>query len=153
MNKTERRKMQTRWYGMIDRCTNPKSISYRRYGGRGIAVCERWLSSFDAYLEDVGFPPSPELSIDRIDNDGNYEPSNVRWATRSQQAQNSNCGRPMKYGNEYCARMTFSIPSDLRDRLVRASKQTGLSVSAIVVAGLRAILSQTPDRLREQIGG
>lgn len=76
------------WEGMIQRCTNTKNPMYRRYGGRGIAVCASWLESFANFLSDVGMRPSPELSIDRIDNDGNYEPGNCRWATRSQQQSN-----------------------------------------------------------------
>lgn len=71
---------------MLQRCTNQKHPSFPRYGGRGITVCDRWRS-FNTFLADMGDPP-PERSLDRIDNDRGYEPSNCRWATRSEQARN-----------------------------------------------------------------
>lgn len=76
------------------RCYDPKNSRYYRYGARGIRVCDRWLNGenektgFQCFLEDMGERPSSEHSIDRIDNDGNYEPPNCRWATRSQQMKN-----------------------------------------------------------------
>ncbi len=76
------------WQNMRQRCVNPKHPAYSHYGERGVTVCERWSNSFKAFLEDMGEKPSPELSIDRIDNDGNYEPGNCRWATKSQQMLN-----------------------------------------------------------------
>lgn len=76
------------WHAMIQRCTNPKTIRWARYGGRGIKVCQRWLNSFENFLADMGLKPEPKhrYSIDRYpNNDGNYEPGNCRWATWSQQ--------------------------------------------------------------------
>lgn len=79
------------WSEMKRRCFNENDISYHNYGGRGITVCERWANSFEAFYEDVSKLPhfrEKGYSLDRIDNNGNYEPNNVRWATAKQQANN-----------------------------------------------------------------
>ncbi len=76
------------WWDMQQRCNNPRHDRYASYGGRGIKVCEAWRE-FENFIRDMGTRPSSDHSIDRTDNDGNYEPGNCRWATRSEQQRNT----------------------------------------------------------------
>jgi hypothetical protein len=76
------------WSGMKKRCEDKNCKAYPNYGGRGISVCNEWKNDYAQFISDVGLRPSPELTLDRINNDGNYEPNNVRWATRKVQANN-----------------------------------------------------------------
>lgn len=76
------------WRAMINRCHNPKNRGFYLYGGRGVAVCQRWRESLIAFIEDMGLPPTDKHTLDRIDNDGDYEPGNCRWATMATQNRN-----------------------------------------------------------------
>jgi len=83
------------WFNAKQRCIREDHPSYKRYGGRGITMCDRWLNSFENFLEDMGRRPSSLHSIDRKDNDGHYEPSNCRWATKKEQIINSTISVPV----------------------------------------------------------
>lgn len=85
------------YYGMKTRCYNPNEPSYHRYGGRGISICDEWLNSFETFQKwALSHGYRNDLSIDRINNDGNYEPSNCRWATAKEQANNRSTNKRNK---------------------------------------------------------
>jgi len=106
------------WTAIKYRCNNPRFHAYSRYGGRGIRVCKRWMESFENFLSDMGPRPYSMRSIDRIDNDGNYEPSNCRWATNEQQQNNrSDC--------------TIIEHDGIKQSATQWSRQLGISIDAI----------------------
>lgn len=88
-----------RWQHMIIRCTKTSSNRWMNYGGRGIKVCDRWMK-FENFYKDMGEPPFPGASIDRIDNSGNYEPTNCKWSTRVEQGSNKRNNRMITFQGE-----------------------------------------------------
>lgn len=93
------------WRQMRSRCYDSNMNGYENYGGRGISVCDRWIDSFENFLADMGRKPSPKHSLDRINNDGNYEPSNCRWASKLEQDNNRRTNRFLELNGK---RMTLA---------------------------------------------
>jgi hypothetical protein len=116
-------KIYNTWNRMINRCYNPKSHKYYRYGKRGISVCKDWLNNYDNfYIWCINNGYKEGLSLDRINNDGNYEPSNCRWTTRKQQQRNMCRNRIITYKNqthclaEWCERLNLKYET-IKSRL------------------------------------
>jgi len=112
------------WVSMLQRCTNPRSPSFHHYGGRGLTVCERWLK-FENFLADIGPRPSPEFSIQRINNDLGYFAANCKWATRKEQA--SNMRNPWITSPEAMRAGVIKTQKILKDRRMAGSIQSQTS--------------------------
>lgn len=89
------------WKGMKQRCYNTKGKKYHIYGGKGIRVCDRWLNSFSNFIQDMGKRPTNDYSLDRINPEGNYEPSNCRWITKSENSSRGTVNRNLIHGNPF----------------------------------------------------
>lgn len=120
------------WGTMIARCTNPKNYKYPMYGGRGITVCESWLESFANFSVDMGDKPAGK-TLDRIDVNGNYEPSNCRWASPKEQANNTRRNRVLTLNGESLTLTQWSerlgvSPSTLHQRIAERGEEVALSM-------------------------
>lgn len=115
------------WTGMLTRCRNPKADSYPHYGGRGIAVCERWLK-FENFLSDMGRRPSKHHSIERLRSDGNYESVNCIWATLDQQSRNKRNNRILTLDGVSKTITDWAKGLDLTHQSIRYRLKSGLSL-------------------------
>ncbi len=112
------------WDAMIQRCTNPSNKTFPRYGGRGVAVCQRWLTDSAHFLADMGRCPEGH-QIERIDNDGNYEPSNCRWATRLEQARNKSANVRLTHNGETLCLQEWANRVGIRRETIRHRLKKG----------------------------
>lgn len=157
----KRTRLYAIWSHMIGRCENPKNPAFDRYGGRGIGICAEWRKSFQAFRDWAranGY--ADMLTIDRINNDGNYEPSNCRWATYTQQSRNRRCMKPITYQGETLLIPELAercgLPADvLKNRIRRYGWPIELAVSLPVGrrgVRLRAHKANVDDVLKEMAG-
>jgi hypothetical protein len=141
----EKHPLRSTYFNMIDRCYNPKNIGYAKYGGRGIRVCDRWrgLYGFDHFIEDMGEKPTNDHTIDRIDPNGNYEPSNCRWATVHEQqltkrTSSKNVGVSKTAHNTWNARLTvgkitYRKKFKSKDEAIRYRKELELKHLGVIL--------------------
>lgn len=120
------------WKHIRQRCTNENDKSFDRYGGRGIRMCQRWMESFEAFLEDMGERPSPYHSIERKDNDGNYEPLNCIWATKSVQSMNTRRTMRVEYRGETHKLLELCVSRGISNAVVRWRLKRGWTVEQAI---------------------
>lgn len=130
------------WRSMKARCA---SKHYKYYGGRGIKVCDRWKNSYKAFLEDMGRRPSKDHSLDRIDNDGDYEPGNCRWSTSEEQLANRRVRLRSPGSEQITVRLKPYILKQLREVTDRQRNWRAPTISAIVHRGLEIALKELRD--------
>lgn len=112
------------WAGMRKRCLNPQCLSYKLYGGRGIKICQRW-NSFDLFYKDMYIGYSDNLSLDRIDPNGDYEPNNCRWATTKEQNNNRRNNRVIEYNGEVKTLSQWSELSGVKQNTISNRIKSG----------------------------
>lgn len=123
------------WAMMLVRCRNKNNHAYPRYGGRGIKVCKRW-ESFENFYADVGAKPSPKHSLDRIDNNGNYEPSNCRWATMLEQGRNKRNNAMLTLNGVTKCISEWADITGIKRRTIHARISYGWPVEKVLTASL-----------------
>ena len=126
------KKLYNTWYLMGERCNNMNNKSYKNYGGRGIKVCKRW-EKFENFYEDMGDRPEA-LTLDRIDNDGNYEPENCRWATRKTQMNNKRNNLRLNYNGMVKNLSQWAESTGIKRETIKARLSTGLSIKKSLTA-------------------
>lgn len=133
----------TTWKGIKRRCYNKNEKNYENYGGRGIVMCDRWKNSPELFYKDMGDKPSKEYSIDRIENNGNYEPGNCRWATATQQVNNQRpkkkdvTGHRYTYKNETHNLTNWARINGIKAATLRRRIRKGMTIKQAIETPLR----------------
>jgi len=125
------------WATMIQRCYNRNNPAWSRYGGRGISVCDQWKDSFPSFIRDMGDRPGPGYSIDRIDNNGNYERDNCRWATSTQQNRNRRSNRMIEYDGRSLSLAEWAESYHIPYSTLSARLKRGWTVSVALSVPIR----------------
>lgn len=121
------------WRQMRQRCNNPTAYYYKWYGARGITVCERWDSSFETFLEDMGTKPTPKHTLDRVNNDEGYSPENCAWKTRKEQAQNRRPSKPFTtYNGKSQSLKDWAKELGVRPGLLYERRNRGWSIERVL---------------------
>jgi hypothetical protein len=118
------------WGNMLRRCFDPSSRGYKNYGGRGITVCDEWREDFAAFLAHVGLRPSPKHSLDRIKNERDYEPGNVKWSTKIEQCRNKRNNHYIEYRGEVRTLVEWSEVIGIPPATLRARMKRGWTVES-----------------------
>lgn len=127
------------WRHIQERCYTKSCADYPRYGGRGITVCERWRNSFEAFLEDMGRAPARNLTIERLNNNGNYEPGNCIWATRTQQARNTRRNRFLTLGGKRLPISEWAVLYGIRPSVILQRLKLGWSEESAITTPSRKV--------------
>lgn len=120
------------WLAIKRRCENPRAKGFDNYGGRGIVVCDRWRASFVDFLADMGNRPTPMYTIERNDTNGNYEPSNCRWATRLEQANNKRNNKKIVIGGVSKNLCEWARHAGVNESAIRNRLKRGLTGESLI---------------------
>jgi hypothetical protein len=123
------------WWEMLRRCYSPRHISFKNYGGRGIAVCERWRNGFQAFFADMGPKPTTRHWLDRKDTNGDYTPDNCRWATPKEQLRNTRRNRIVTYKDRQVCVSQLAEETGVSEKRLRWRIKHGWTVERAVSAG------------------
>lgn len=128
------------WANMLYRCRTPTASNFQNYGGRGISVCERWANSFEHFLEDVGKRPNTSATIDRIDVNDDYKPSNCKWATPHEQASNRRNTHFVVYEGKKIALPVLCRMKNINLELVRSRLKRGWTLARAIIPASAEVL-------------